>query len=311
MGSPMKRTQVAITGGAGRLGRHIADKLSDSCDLTIIDKQSSGGSDDVPIDVLDRGMLSNALVGQDAIIHLAAIDASVDASDHAFYETNTMAAWNVLELGYSAGIRQFVICSSSSVYGFSQSSRLGAPQSLPITEAQRCQPSTAYGLSKQVTELIAEAFSRKGDISVTVLRPCFVAFDNLLEQMTSEHQERDILLQRVDRRHSSEWVEPLPILRSWVDPESVAECFLCALKAELPGFHTFNVSSDDTFIADDTVTYIKTTFGDSPSEIDEAFYARQSRASVFDNRLAFELLGWRPRNDWPTYLKSRRAMTAV
>jgi len=59
------------------------------------------------------------------------------------------------------------------------------------------------------------------------------------------------------------------------------------------------------------VTYIKTTFGDLPSEIDEAFYARQSRASVFDNRLAFELLGWRPRNDWPTYLKSRRAMAAV
>ncbi|GIT25392.1 MAG: hypothetical protein CM1200mP41_14360 [Gammaproteobacteria bacterium] len=59
---------------------------SDSCDLTIIDKQSSGGSDDVPIDVLDRGMLSNALFGRDAIIHLAAIDASVDASDHAFYK---------------------------------------------------------------------------------------------------------------------------------------------------------------------------------------------------------------------------------
>ena len=57
MGSPMKRTQVAITGGAGRLGRHIADKLSDSCDLTIIDKQSSGGSDDVPIGVLDLSLI--------------------------------------------------------------------------------------------------------------------------------------------------------------------------------------------------------------------------------------------------------------
>ena len=300
----MKDIKVAITGGAGRLGRCVAAKLFETCELTIVDKHDDAASERVPIDVLDREMLATAIAGQDAIIHLAAIDASINASEQAFYETNTLAAWNVLELGYSAGVRQFVICSSSSVYGFSQSNRLGAPEALPIDESHSCRPSSAYGLSKQVTELIAQGFSRRPDMSVTVLRPCFVAFNDLLEQMCSEREARNTLSQVVDSETEHTWIEPLPVLRSWVDPESVADCFRCALEAKLPGFHVFNVNSDDTFINDDTLTYMKMTFGELPNRIDQAFYVHNTRASVFDNRLALSVLGWKPRVDWRQFSAS-------
>ena len=301
----MKGMKVAITGGAGRLGRCVAAKLVETCELTIVDKHGDATSKRSPIDVLDREMLATAIAGQDAIIHLAAIDASINASEHAFYETNTLAAWNVMELGYGAGVRQFVICSSSSVYGFSQSNRLGSPDALPIDESHSRRPSSAYGLSKQVTELIAEGFSRRPDMSVTVLRPCFVAFDDLLEQMCSEREERNALAQAVDNETGHPWIEALPVLRSWVDPESVADCFRCALEAKLPGFHVFNVSSDDTFINDDTLAYMKTTFGELPNQIDQAFYAQNTRASIFDNRLALNVLGWTPRVDWRKFLATR------
>jgi nucleoside-diphosphate-sugar epimerase len=300
----MKDIKVAITGGAGRLGRCVAAKLFKTCELTIVDKHDDIAGERMPIDVLDREMLATAIAGQDAIIHLAAIDASINASEHEFYETNTLAAWNVLELGYRAGVRQFVICSSSSVYGFSQSNRLGAPEALPIDELHSCRPSSAYGLSKQVTELIAEGFSRRPDMSVTVLRPCFVAFDNLLEQMCSEHAARNTLSQVVDGETGRTWVEPLPVLRSWVDPESVADGFRCALEAKLPGFHVFNINADDTFINDDTLTYMRMTFGELPNRIDQAFYAQNTRASVFDNRLALSVLGWKPGVDWRKFSAS-------
>ncbi len=301
----MKDIKVAITGGAGRLGRCVAATLFETCELTIVDKHDGAASERAPIDVLDREMLATAIAGQDAIIHLAAIDASINASEHAFYETNTLAAWNVLELGYSAGVRQFVICSSSSVYGFSQSNKLGSPEALPIDESHSCRPSSAYGLSKQVTEVIAEGFSRRPDMSVTVLRPCFVAFDDLLEQMCSEREERNKLPKAVDSGTKHKWIEPLPVLRSWVDPESVADCFRCALEAKLPGFHVFNVNSDDTFIHDGTLAYMKMTFGELPDRIDQVFYAQNTRASIFDNRLALSVLGWTPRVDWRQFLASR------
>ncbi len=252
----------------------MAAKLFKTCELTIVDKHDDVASERMPVDVLDREMLATAIAGQDAIIHLAAIDASINASEHEFYETNTLAAWNVLELGYSAGVRQFVICSSSSVYGFSQS------------------------------KLIAEGFSRRPDMSVTVLRPCFVAFDNLLEQMGSEHAARNTLSQVVDGETGRTWVEPLPVLRSWVDPESVADGFRCALEAKLPGFHVFNINADDTFINDDTLTYMRMSFGELPNRIDQAFYAQNTRASVFDNRLALSVLGWKPGVDWRKFSAS-------
>ncbi|HIG13715.1 MAG TPA: NAD(P)-dependent oxidoreductase [Gammaproteobacteria bacterium] len=302
----MKDIKVAITGGAGRLGRCVAAKLFKTCELTIVDKHDDITGERMPIDVLDREMLATAIAGQDAIIHLAAIDASINASEHEFYETNTLAAWNVLGLGYSAGVRQFVICSSSSVYGFSQSNRLGAPEALPIDELHSCRPSSAYGLSKQVTEIIAEGFSRRPDMSVTVLRPCYVAFDNLLEQMCSEREARNQLTQAVAGQTECKWIEPLPVLRSWIDPESVADCFRRALEAKLAGFHVFNVNSDDTFIKDDTLPYMKAVFGELPKRIDQEFYVQNPRGSIFDNRLAFKSLGWKPRADWHNFLHQAR-----
>ena len=302
----MKETKVAITGGAGRLGSYVAARLLETCELTIVDRLDDSASERIPIDVLDRKMLATAITGQDAIIHLAAIDASINASEDAFYETNTLATWNVLELGYAAGVRQFVICSSSSVYGFSQSNRLGSPEALPIDESHSCRPSSAYGLSKQVTEIIAEGFSRRPDMSVTVLRPCYVAFDNLLEQMCSEREARNQLARVVDSQMECKWVEPLPVLRSWIDPESVADCFRRALEAKLAGFHVFNVNSDDTFIKDDTLTYMKAVFGELPKRIDQEFYIQNPRGSIFDNRLAFKSLGWKPRAEWHNFLHQAR-----
>lgn len=302
----MTKTKVAITGGAGRLGSYVAARLFETCELTIVDKHDDCAGERIPIDVLDREMLATAIVGQDAIIHLAAIDASINASEHAFYETNTLAAWNVMELGYSLGVRQFVICSSSSVYGYSQSNKLGSPEALPIDESHSCRPSSAYGLSKQVTEIIAEGFSRRPDMSVTVLRPCYVAFDNLLESMCSEFEERNRLPPAVDSQTECKWVEPLPVLRSWIDPESVADCFRCALEANLAGFHVFNVNSDDTFIKDNTLTYMKAVFGELPKRIDQEFYVQNPRGSIFDNRLASKLLGWKPRADWHKFLHQAR-----
>ena len=307
----MKGIKVAITGGAGRLGRCVADRLFETCELTIIDKHQDAAGKQVPVDVLDREMLATAVTGQDAIIHLAAIDASINASEHVFYETNTLAAWNVLELGYTAGVRQFVICSSSSVYGFSQSSRLGSPVVLPIDESHPCRPTSAYGLSKQATELIAEGFSRRPDMSVTVLRPCFVAFDELLDQMCAERDARNASPQAVDREPEHAWIEPLPLLRSWVDPESVADCFCRALEAKLPGFHVFNVNSDDSFINEDTLAYMKMTFGELPDQIDQIFYAQNRRGSSFDNRLALSVLGWAPRVAWHRFLASRKMPSKI
>ncbi|MBT6275678.1 MAG: hypothetical protein HOI95_16285 [Chromatiales bacterium] len=68
----------------------------------MIDRTDDGANQpDGSVDVMDLEHLSAALKGQDAISHLAAID----ATPQAFFHTNVVAAWNVLHCGYEADRR--------------------------------------------------------------------------------------------------------------------------------------------------------------------------------------------------------------
>ena len=99
--------RIAVTGGNGLLGRYVVAALEPDYEVTVIDRSAGGGNQpQAPIDVLDLEAVHGALRGQDAVVHLAAIDAAVDASPEAFFHTNVRAAWNVLHAGYEAGVRR-------------------------------------------------------------------------------------------------------------------------------------------------------------------------------------------------------------
>lgn len=102
----MKR--IAVTGGNGLLGRYVVAALEPDYEVTVIDRSvGDAHQPHGPIDVLDLGALAGALRGQDAVVHLAAIDAANDATPQAFFHTNVLAAWNVLHCGYEAGARRY------------------------------------------------------------------------------------------------------------------------------------------------------------------------------------------------------------
>jgi UDP-glucuronate 4-epimerase len=130
--------RVLITGGAGFIGSHLADRLlAEGWSVTVVDNFDPFYSLDlkranverhaadpnyrmVVADVRDLEALRSCLDGQyEVIVHLAA-KAGVRPSleDPAGYQqVNVLGTQHMLQLAVEWGVKQFVFASSSSVYG--------------------------------------------------------------------------------------------------------------------------------------------------------------------------------------------------
>ena len=91
--------RVLLTGGSGKLGRYVRSALvAQDFDVRNFDKVSCRSDiDQVQADILDRKRLESAMIDRDMVIHLAALDAAVPATEQAFFEINVQGTWNVLE----------------------------------------------------------------------------------------------------------------------------------------------------------------------------------------------------------------------
>lgn len=120
MTQPMK---VLVTGGAGFLGSHIADALSDrGHQVLLFDRIPSPylRSDQKMVvgDIKDRALVNDVVAGCGAIYHLAAIaDLAEATSDpHRAVEINIMGTVNMLEAARKHKVGRFIFSSSIYVY---------------------------------------------------------------------------------------------------------------------------------------------------------------------------------------------------
>ena len=98
MSSGVRRKRVLVTGASGRVGRHVVDALVGDHEVTVLDLAPP--VQDVPFiegDVLDLAGVRASMVGQDAVIHLAAIDIGVPAEPEAYFGTGVMGTWNAVQ----------------------------------------------------------------------------------------------------------------------------------------------------------------------------------------------------------------------
>ena len=124
--------RILITGGAGFIGSHIADRLADDGhDVLLLDAllPQAHGSAGAPAwirrhefvegDVRDDGLLARLLPGVDAVCHQAAmVGHGVDPSDAPAYAShNDYGTAVLLAAMHAAGTRRLVLAGSMVVYG--------------------------------------------------------------------------------------------------------------------------------------------------------------------------------------------------
>jgi UDP-glucuronate 4-epimerase len=177
--------RLFVTGTAGFIGFHLARRfLADGHEVTGIDGMTdyydvglkrarrdilraheAYTDHEVMLEDADRLWAAAEAARPDAMVHLAA-QAGVRYSlenPRAYVDSNLVGTFNLLEAARRLGVGQFLLASTSSVYG--------ADQPVPFVEASPADhPLTLYAASKKACEAMTHSYSHLWNIPTTVAR---------------------------------------------------------------------------------------------------------------------------------------------
>jgi UDP-glucose 4-epimerase len=168
----MRARRVVISGGAGFIGSHLAERLlALGSEVRVVDDLSTGRRENLPpgaelvvASVADPAVWSDVLDGVDAVAHLAAI-ASVERSVEDPVGTNAVNLRATVGLADAAarhGVRRLVYASSAAVYGAVGRERQA--EDAPVD------PLTPYAIDKYAGERYLDAYRRRGVLDARSLR---------------------------------------------------------------------------------------------------------------------------------------------
>ena len=159
---------VAISGGAGFLGLHLARRLAgDGCDVRTLDlvplddRALEDTVDELRGDVRVTADARRLVAGAEILVHAAAA-LPIQVNRSAIRSVNVDGTAVTLAAALEAGIRRVVLVSSTAVYG--------VPERHPIHEDDPLVGVGHYGASKIEAERLSEDFARRG-LEVVILRP--------------------------------------------------------------------------------------------------------------------------------------------
>jgi len=169
----LAESTVLVTGGAGFIGSHLSERLSERADeLVVVDDLFAGESEYVPDDAAfyEQDIRSTEFaetvreVAPDAIVHLAAIHHIPYCNDHPeeAFEVNTMGTRTLLEAARGVeNLQKVVFTSTAAVY---------EPGEGPHRETDEPGPIDIYGRTKLVSEDLLEKFSAETDVPAASAR---------------------------------------------------------------------------------------------------------------------------------------------
>ena len=175
--------KILITGGAGFIGSHLAERLlASGHQVTALDNLVTGNEDNlahllrnpdfklVKGDILNPADLDGPVADSDLIYHLAAAVGVRYVLDNPVttLETNTRGTANLLQAASEHGGKKVVLASSSEVYG--RSPNLPYREDDVLSLGPTNIPRWGYACSKMMDEFLALAYWKQHELPVVILR---------------------------------------------------------------------------------------------------------------------------------------------
>jgi nucleoside-diphosphate-sugar epimerase len=170
-----KLMNVLITGGAGFIGSHIAERLALAGHaVAVLDNFSSGKRENLEHlegkvhvlegDIRDPARVREAVKGRDVVFHEAAIVSVPYSVEHPLetHDVNILGTLHVLEAARHAGVRRVVFASSAAIYG--------DEPTLPKVESMLPTPIAPYGVEKVTAEHYLHTWSAIYGLETVALR---------------------------------------------------------------------------------------------------------------------------------------------
>jgi len=184
--------KILVTGGAGFIGSHVADKLIDKGhNVHVVDNLTGGFRENIPekapfhkIDIRDKAI--EALWQKEhfeILFHLAAqMDVRKSVADPKYdADVNVQGFLNLMEAGRKNGLKKVVFSSTGgAIYG--------EPVYAPQDENHPLKPISPYGITKRVSELYLFFYQLTHDIDWISLR-----YGNVYGPRQSPHGEAGVI----------------------------------------------------------------------------------------------------------------------
>jgi UDP-glucose 4-epimerase len=286
--------KVLVTGGAGFIGSHVADRLlSAGHEVVILDDLSTGHVEhlnpaarfyqmDIQSPWLDELF---KIERPEAVLHEAA-QASVRRSveDPGFdASVNVLGTVTLLQASVRHGVRRFLFASTGGAL-------YGDADVIPTPEDYPTLPVSPYGASKLATEVYLRTFHALHGLSYAALR-----YANVYGPRQDPHGEAGVVAIFARRLLSGETARingDGKQTRDFVYVGDVSEANARALTSDAVG--SFNVGTGVETDINTIFQLLKRLAGNNQAEVHGPPMPGEQRRSVIDARKIEKVMGWRP-----------------
>lgn len=292
-----------ITGGAGFVGSHVSqqllergetvaviDNFNDYYDpaikrrniehLSTYDKFTLFEGDIRDVELVDKIFSEQGITHVAHLAAMAGVRSSVDQT-RLYMDVNLTGTMNLLEAGKAQNIKQFVIASTSSVYG--------KTEILPFIETDTAdRPLAAYPASKRAAEMLAYTYNNLVDMNVTVLR-----FFNVYGPSGRPDMMPWKLMEATQTGEVIKLFNSGDIHRDWTYIEDTVRGVIAALDKPL-GYEIINLGCGSPISLIDFVEIIEEYAGQSINKVNVPTPLSDPPITYCDNTKARELLGFAP-----------------
>ncbi len=245
------------------------------------------------VDICNRDQLRDLFSSKfQAVINLAARAGVRQSLENpwVYFETNLTGTLNLLELCREFDVNKFVLASTSSLYG--------ASESVPFTEdSPTNEPLSPYAASKKGAEALCHSYHYLYGIDITVLR-YFTVYgpagrpDMSLFRFVQWISEGEDVMVFGDGRQSRDF--------TYVD--DIARGTIQALRPL--GYETINLGSDEPIVLLDAIRLIEELVGKEAKFEFRPRHPADVMATWADITKAVELLEWTPQHDFKAGLEA-------
>ena len=302
--SSISGRRLLLTGGAGFIGSHLAERLLPNNQIVVLDTLrrnalGAAGLDKHPNltlvegDVMDKGAVERAMAGCDAVIHMASI-AGVDTvlkNPVLTMRVSMVGTMNVLEAAQAqGGVKRLIDFSTSEVFGryaFNvtewDATTLGA-----VGEAR-----WTYAVAKLATEHLAMNYWKQYGLPTVSIRPFNIYGPRQVGEGAVHH-----FIVRALKGESLQIHNDGAQIRAWCYVDDIVDGILMAITKEQAIGHAFNIGNPRSTLTIHSLAREIMRLSSSGSRME--FVTREQadvELRIPNIEKARDLLGYRPRVD--------------
>ena len=261
--------KILVTGGAGFIGSHVVRKLlqaghavaalddfNDFYDPAIKRanvRAFNGDAEVIEGDIRDAGKMRQVVCGgkYESIVHIAAragVRPSV-LNPLAYIETNVNGTFNLLEAARAGEVGQFLLASSSSVYGLAQKVPFSEDLALPQTLSP-------YAATKLAAEHLCGNYSHLYNLPVVVMR-FFTVYGPAQRPDLAIHKFTDRIF---DGKPIQQYGDGTT-RRDYTYVDDIVQGVVGALKYSRTPFEIFNLGENQTTTLSELISAIENALG--------------------------------------------------